>query len=59
MLSEMTRFCLGEAYDEQAIPALNSDAIDFRVASESFADIRGLKRKDLETLGILTVYQHH
>ena len=59
MLSEMTRFCLGEAYDEQAIPALNSEAIDFRVASESFADIRGLKRKDLETLGILTVYQNH
>ncbi len=44
MLNAMNRFSLGEAYDEQAIPALNSEAFDFRVASESFADIRSLKR---------------
>lgn len=55
----MRWFAMREAYDEQPMPALDSEAVDFRVASESFAEIRPLKRKDLDTLGILTTYQRH
>ena len=47
----------GETYDEQAMPELDSEAIDFRVASESFTPMRKLKRTDLETLRLLTGYQ--
>ncbi|MDQ3606037.1 MAG: AsnC family transcriptional regulator [Gemmatimonadota bacterium] len=39
------------------MPDLNSEAIDFRVASESFAARRKLSRRDLETLRILTEHQ--
>ena len=36
---------------------MNSEAIDFRVASEFFKPVRKLARKDLETLKIVTNYQ--
>ena len=39
----MQRFARGEAYDEQPMTDLDSEAIDFRVASESFADARKLR----------------
>ena len=57
MIEELRRFARGEAFDEQAIPDLDSEAIDFRAASESFAPLRKLKRSDLETLRLLTVHQ--
>jgi predicted HTH transcriptional regulator len=44
-------------YDEQPIPDLDSEAIDFRVASESFAPVRKLKRSDLATLRLTTQHQ--
>ena len=57
LVEEMRRFRQGEAYDEQAMPALNSEEIDFRVASELFAPVRSLKRSDLETLRLITTHQ--
>lgn len=57
MIDELRRFARSEAYDEQAMPELNSEAIDFRAASELFAPFRDLKRRDLETLRLLTQYQ--
>lgn len=39
------------------MPDLDSEVIDFRAASESFADLRTLRRRDLETLRILARYQ--
>ena len=50
LVAEMQRYARGEAYDEQPMPELDSEAIDFRAASESFADVRKLRRRDLETL---------
>jgi len=41
-------------YDEQAIPELDSEALDFRAASELFAPVRKLRRADLETLRLVT-----
>ena len=57
LVAEMERFARGETYDERPMPDLDSDAIDFRVASESFAESRKLKRRNLETLRLLT--SHH
>ena len=59
LAEELRRFARGEAYDELAMPELDSEAIDFRAASESFAHVRRLKRTDLETLRLLTNHQGH
>ena len=57
LIGEMQRFALGEAFDERAMPELDSEAIDFRVASESFAPVRRLVRRDLTTLRLMTAHQ--
>ena len=57
MIVELKRYRMNRSFDEDPLPELNSEAIDFRVASESFADIRKLKPGDLRTLRILTEYQ--
>lgn len=54
---ELQRFARGETFDEQPMPALNSEALDFRVASESFGHVRQLRPADLETLRLVTNYQ--
>ena len=51
------RFARGEAYDEQGMPELDSEALDFRAASESFAPVRKLKRSDMETLRLVVKHQ--
>jgi len=50
LIAEMQRFAQGEAFDERAMPELDSEAIDFRAASESFPPVRRLSRRDLVTL---------
>ncbi|MBE0635346.1 putative DNA binding domain-containing protein [Candidatus Bipolaricaulota bacterium] len=57
LIEGMQRFAQGETYDEQAMPDLNSEDIDFRAASELFAPERILKPKDLETLRLITPHQ--
>lgn len=57
LVSEMRRFSAGNTFDEQPIPELDSEAVDFRAASESFAGVRKLRREDLETLRLVTQYQ--
>ena len=57
LVSEMRRFAQGEAFDERPMPELDSEAIDFRAASESFAPVRPLTRRDLDTLRLATKYQ--
>lgn len=48
-LAPQSAACLrGEGFDEQPLPALGSEAIDFRAASESFAPFRARRRRDLE-----------
>jgi ATP-dependent DNA helicase RecG len=54
---ELRRYARGESYDEQAMPDLDSEALDFRAASELFAPARKLKRADLETLRLVTKHQ--
>ena len=57
MIESMGRFTTSGSYDEQAMPDLNSEEIDFRAASESFEPVRLLKRRDLESLRLVTVHQ--
>lgn len=57
LVEELRRFARGEAFDEQPMPGLDSEALDFRAASESFAPVRKLGRGDLETLRLVTVHQ--
>jgi ATP-dependent DNA helicase RecG len=57
LVEEMRRFARGEAFDEQPMPGLDSEALDFRAASESFSAIRKLARRDLESLRLVTDHQ--
>jgi predicted HTH transcriptional regulator len=57
LIDELRRFARGEAYDEQPMPDLGSEALDFRAATESFAPFRRLRRTDLETLRLVTIHQ--
>lgn len=56
-VAELQRIVRGRSYDEEPLPELNSEALDFRVASECFAPVRRLTRKDLCALQLLT--KHH
>ena len=47
MIAEMERFAAGDSFDEQPLPALDSEAVDFRVASEFFAPVRRLTRRNV------------
>jgi predicted HTH transcriptional regulator len=57
LIEELRRFGRGEAFDEQPMPDLDSEALDFRAASESFAPVRRIRRRDLETLRLVTSHQ--
>jgi ATP-dependent DNA helicase RecG len=57
MIAELKRYALGESFDEQPLPELDSEALDFRVASELFAPLRRLKPHDQETLKLITRHQ--
>lgn len=57
LIEELRRVARGEAFDEQPMPGLGSEDLDFRAASESFAPVRELARRDLETLRLVTGHQ--
>lgn len=57
LIAEMQRFARGHAFDEHAMLMLDSEAINFRVASESVAPLRRLARRDLDTRRLVTDYQ--
>ena len=54
---KMRRSARAEAFGERAMPGLDSEAIDFRPASESFAAVRRLGKRDLDTLRLVTAHQ--
>jgi len=57
LVEEMRRYNQVSSFDEQPRPELNSEAIDFRAASEFFKPIRKLTCPELQTLKIVTNYQ--
>ena len=57
LIEELKRYAQVTSIDEQPVPDLNSEAVDFRVASEFFQSVRKLARSDLKTLNLTTSYQ--
>jgi len=57
MIQELGRVVRGESFDEQAMPDLDSEALDFRAASELFAPVRKLVKHDLATLRLVANHQ--
>ena len=50
MREELAHTARNEAYDEQPLPQLSSEAIDFRAASELLAPFRAIRKRDLQSL---------
>lgn len=57
LIAELQRFARGEAFDEQPMPDLTADTIDFPAVAASFAAVRKLKRTDMQTLRLVTQHQ--
>jgi predicted HTH transcriptional regulator len=57
LIEEMRRYGQIASFDEQVVPDMYSEAVDFRVASEYFRPIRRLTRPDLQTLKLIAPYQ--
>ena len=56
-IEELRRWNRTESFDEQAIPDLKSEAIDFRAASDLFAPYRRLTSQSSSTLRITAEHQ--
>ena len=56
-IDELKRLNRMNSFDEQAIPDLKSEAIDFRAASELFAPYRQITSQAWKTLRIVTEHQ--
>ena len=56
-IEEMRRFAQAGSFDEQPIPEMNSEVLDFRAASELFAPMRKLTPSAFRSLRITTKYQ--
>lgn len=59
---EQRRFARGESLDDKPMPGLDSEALDFRAASESFVPVRALAcrdrdRRDRESSRLVTEQQ--
>jgi predicted HTH transcriptional regulator len=57
LIEELKRYGQVTSFDEQPVLDLNSEALDFRAASEFFQPFRKLLRSDLRTLKLTTHHQ--
>ena len=57
LIAEMRRYVRSESFDERPMPNLDSEAVDFRAASESFSEFRKLAPRDLDILQLCTRHQ--
>lgn len=57
LIAELSRRIGAEGFDQEPLADLDSEAIDFGAASQCFAERRPLRRKDIETLGLVRRYQ--
>lgn len=57
LVAEMRRRPGQGSYDEEPVPALDCEALDFAAASQSFAAVRKLRRQDLPSLGLALQHQ--
>jgi predicted HTH transcriptional regulator len=54
---ELRRVVQGGSFDEEPLPGLNTEALDFRAASECFGGIRRLRKGDLRSLQLTSLHQ--
>lgn len=57
VVAELHRIVRGRSFDEEPMPESNSEAVDFRVASECFAPVRALTRHNLHSLQLMARHQ--
>ena len=57
LTAEMRRSALNHSYDEEPMPDINPEALDFRVASGLFAGLRDWNENTLETLHLVIRHQ--
>ena len=57
LTAEMRCYANREAFDERPMPELDSEAINFRAASESFAEFRRLTQDNLDILRLCVTHQ--
>lgn len=56
-IQEIKRVSTSKCFDEEPLPTLSPEALDFRLASEYFSEFKSLKNTDMETLSLLIKYQ--
>lgn len=56
LIQQLRRVASNETFDESPLAELDSEALDFRAASESFPRGGRLKKADLQTLRLLTAH---
>ena len=57
LIQELRRSATGAAFDEQSLPEMEIDGIDFQGAVTCFSRHRKLLKKDMETLRLVTKHQ--
>jgi len=57
LIAELARRPGLSSYDEEPVPDLNSEALDFAAVSESFAELRALRKRDMDPLRLTTTHQ--
>ena len=57
-IEEIRRFVRGRGFDEEPLPEMDTEAIDFPGASECFGSRRKLRKSDLKTLQLTTSHQN-
>ena len=57
LIASLQRSVLATSFDEEPLPKLSSEALDFRVASELFAERRAMGPREMESLGALARVQ--
>lgn len=57
LIAELSRRIGAEGFDEEPLADLDSEAIDFGAASQCFAERRPLRKKDLESLGLVRRFE--
>lgn len=56
LIAELGRRRARSSFDEEPVPELDCEALDFAAASQCFAEVRTLRRKDLFTLGMVSEF---
>jgi predicted HTH transcriptional regulator len=57
VIGELQRYAQGRCFDEEPLPDLGADALDFNAAARLYTNRRELRRSDLRTLGAVVEYQ--